>query len=230
MGQDAPAKKGNPVGCTMDPAFAGMETEPEVCQEPLDAVFHLAKVLFGVGKEEKVIHVADILAGLQLSHNVVVEPIQIDIAEELGGLIAKRKPAAALIGSEEGIARKILQNLLLRIGGVYDSAGQFEGRLALDHATDVALQDLMVYGREIFTDVALEDEAADHAADFLQMLGGVAVAVHTQQTEIFGKADEISYRVHPSAGSRQQLGLLRIVGCGGYRFQQIEHLVRQTLS
>ena len=79
----------------------------------------------------------------------MIEPVQIDIGEELTGEVADRDTAPALQGSEQVIARKIQVDRFLGIGRINDAVNEVQGLVAGDPPADVVLEDLVVDRRKI---------------------------------------------------------------------------------
>ena len=90
----------------------------------------------------------------------VVEPVEMDIREELAGQVADGKPAAARERREQVVAR-------MRWTGSRGSSTirQSQGATAGDAAPQVALQDLVVDGRKM--DVTAQDMAEAVAEPFV---------------------------------------------------------------
>jgi hypothetical protein len=94
----------------------------------------------------------------------VVHGIEIDVGEELGGLVAKRQPAPALMRGEERIAREVVEHFLLRVGPGDDEADETERIGTADRAGQQVFQNSMVNGREIFSDIQFQNERVSRAS------------------------------------------------------------------
>ena len=86
----------------------------------------------------------------------MVEVVEVDVGEELAGLIAQRQTAAALGRAEQVVADIPLADVFLRVGVVDDTGGQLQNAPVLDLAVEPSLEELMVNTREVFLDVALQ--------------------------------------------------------------------------
>ena len=86
----------------------------------------------------------------------MVERVQIHIGEELGRLIAERQAAAAVVGGEKGVAGKVANDFVLRIRCGDDLFGERERGFTFQDAAELGGENIVVNGREVFADVALE--------------------------------------------------------------------------
>ena len=100
----------------------------------MDLTMHFVELLLAVGKQQEVVHVARIGAGAEIADDHVVHGIEIDVGEELRGLVAEGQAAAALERSEKGIAGEIVERFLLRVGTRNDEFDEAEGIGTVDRA------------------------------------------------------------------------------------------------
>jgi len=118
----------------------------------------LRKLGFVIPEEEEVVHVAEIIARAKVIANEVIEGVEVDVGEELGGLIAEGEPARALVGSEEVIPREVVGESFLFAGMADDELGEGESVRAVDFFGDHSEEDFVIDRREVFSDVAFEDK------------------------------------------------------------------------
>lgn len=156
-GEDPPAQESEAIGNGIDAAFAGMDLEAVGDEKFLNGLPHAGKFGVRAAEKDEIIDVPGILARFQLAADEMIQGIEIDIGEELRGLIAERQAATALKGSKQMVAGKIPINWFLRVGGGDDGGGESESAAALDDAGQLLVQDVVIHGSEIFPDVAFQD-------------------------------------------------------------------------
>ena len=137
-------------------ALVRMDAEPQLFEESADLVADLVQPPLVVGEDQEVVDVADI-AQPQPVGDEVVQRVEVDIGEELAGLVAQRQSPAPLGGREQVVAGEPHQHRLLRIAVVDDEPDQLEHMRVLDLASDQPFEDLMVDGGEEFPDIGLQD-------------------------------------------------------------------------
>jgi hypothetical protein len=150
VGREQPkAKEREPVATPMNAALTGMQCEAKAVEKLADLAMHFVELLLAVGKEEKVVNVARIRAGAEITDDHVVHRVQIDVSEELGRLVAERQPPAAFVRGEKRIAGEVVQHFLLRVGTRDDEFDETERLGTVDHAGQQVSQNLMVDGRKV---------------------------------------------------------------------------------
>ena len=125
----------------------------EVAVDPPPPVDESPRV---VGKQDEVVHVAEVALRPQDFLAEVVEPVQVHVGEELAREVSDRQPPPPLEGREQVVARIVEVHPLLRVRAVDDRIGQRQGARAGETPPEVALQDRVVDGREVAVDVAAE--------------------------------------------------------------------------
>ena len=156
--------------------FDGMQLQSQVCEIGFNLLPGINKECSVVGEQGEVIDVAEVLLGLQLLFNKMVKAVEIEIGEELAGEVADGQPSGLFQGRKQVVAHKPVHLLAT----VNDEIQEPEGLRAFEVPTSDGLENLMVNGREVFADVALEDVAAGagKAGEALEgSVGAVAAAV-----------------------------------------------------
>ena len=125
-----------------------------------------------VGEDQEVIDVADV-AQPESVGDEVVERVEVDVGEELAGLVAERQAPAPFGGSEQVVAGKPHQHRVLGVAVVDDPVHQPEDIGVFDLAGDQVLEDGVVDRREELADIRLQDVAVTAGELLAAVHGGV---------------------------------------------------------
>src|SRR5262249_42883856 len=113
MGREDPiAQEADALFAREDDALVPVDLEPQGLQEMLDLPLDLVEPLLVVGEDEKVIDVADV-AQSQALGDEVVQGIEVDVGEELAGLVAQRQSSPPLRRREQVVAGEPHQRRVL---------------------------------------------------------------------------------------------------------------------
>ena len=87
-----PPEKGDAVPGAVDAALARMNVETEREEKAFDLAAHFAEPLRALGEEQEIIHVSDVNRGPKLALDEMVERVEVNVGEELRGLVARGMP------------------------------------------------------------------------------------------------------------------------------------------
>jgi len=92
--------------------FFRMQTQTQTTRQKFrNTVTYFPKEGFVVLQNHKIVYITDIATTVQRLFDKVVERVEIEIGEELAGLVAERQSASPFGGREEVIAGKIVLNV-----------------------------------------------------------------------------------------------------------------------
>ena len=156
--EDPVAEEADALVAREDDALVPVDPEPERSRNSLDLGPDLVEPPLVVGEDQEVIDVTDV-AQPEPVGDEVVERVEVDVGEELAGLVAQRQAPAPLGGREQVVAGEPHQHRVLGIAVVDDPVHQPEDVRVLDLAGDQALEDRVVDRREELADIGLQDVA-----------------------------------------------------------------------
>ena len=209
-GQQHEAEKPRRLGRRHGPRLLWMQAQPsplEVGRDAVSPVFEPARV---VVEQREVVHVAQV--SLRPKHLLaeMVEPVEIEVGEELAGQVAYRKPAAALDRRQEVVARKPQVHGFLRVGTVHDPVHKIQRAPARDAPAQVPLEYFVVDRREIAVDVAAQHMAEAVAERLVSAYGAVrapalavGIAVVDEAALEQGFAHRVQRLVHHPVAKRR---------------------------
>ena len=152
-------------------ALGRVKPQPQANQKVPDLFSHVGQVLLVVGEHQKVIDVADVALDPQPVLDEVIERVEVDVGEELAGLVADGDASPPFAGREQVVAGEIVQDFFLRVAVVDDLADQPQHVRVFDLAGHEFLEDFVVQRREELLDVGLED-VAETAGELLAAIHG----------------------------------------------------------
>ena len=136
-----------------------------------DLFSHVGQVPLVVGEHQKIIDVADIALDPQPVLDEVIERVEVDVGEELAGLVADGDAPPPFAGREQVVAGELVQDFFLRVAVVDDLADQPQHVRVFDLAGHQFLEDFVVQRREELLDVGLQD-VAETAGELLAAVHG----------------------------------------------------------
>lgn len=113
--EQTPSQKRHSFGAAIHTRFPFMQPKPQTRQKVSNTLAHFSQRGLVVSKKDEIVHVAQIPLWPQFPKHELIERVQINVGEELRGLIADRQAAPTLERSEQVIAWEICGRFLLRV-------------------------------------------------------------------------------------------------------------------
>ena len=133
--EDPIAQEADALFAREDDALVPMDSEPQGLQKMLDLPFDLVEPPLVIGKDEKVINVADVTQPEMVSDEMI-KRVEVDVGEELAGLVAQRQTPTPLGGGEQVVAGEPHQHRVLRVAVVDDRGDEPQDMRVFDLASD----------------------------------------------------------------------------------------------
>ena len=118
--QDPVAEEPDAVLDREDHALLRVKPQPQANQKVPDPFPHVGQVPLVVGEHQEIIDVADVALDPQPVLDEVIERVEVDVGEELAGLVADGDAPPPFAGREQVVAGKPVQDLFLRVAVVDD--------------------------------------------------------------------------------------------------------------